>query len=701
MNKFYALLFICLLIVPVSSQSKSNKQAKLLKLDQLTTMGPVGIECHVRNDIKSFVVTEVDPKGPAKGVLRKDDVIVKINDQQPAKWTTHFNKDEGIMFVDQIMFLSDMIEESEGDPKLKGKMTFSIKKSNGKIVNKIVKLEKLGYFSETYPFNCPKSHKIVMKGIKQRYKFHTAVTPPLTGLLYLANSEHGYASKAKSIAKSLKINVPSNYKDLITKNVKPKLWSNSWASGYRGLFLAEYYHQTKDKKIAEYLEWRNHVSAHGQHQSYWGWNHGFNKSNEATSKPGYAQMVFPTAMILGWWSMADRAGIPIWGDRYNKLHKRFDKILGGSGQFAYDIGADCSGTSYGPLEGKAAGRSGLTAMAHMVGGRTDLYHLRVKESSASFLAHIYKMHGSHKGLFDGHGRNIDHITWSLVGLSAATQDEYRSVMDYYKPMFNLWRRYDGSFMMPYAKYVKGKEEDVIKKSDEFSVHMLLALSAQEKNLLMHGKEVPFIISLDEKRGKISSNIKSAHSAWQSGKYAQMDKLLQETIKDWSEDVGKQTHELTNEQYVVLKLQEKLLAGIKKPLSDIRFYKEIKNVYRLNQNIITYNKTLKGIKVYDELVDPLMKYLLSDELKKEIVIGKYFHIMMKQLEKNVNKDNLGALKKFSIKFEKSLYGMAAAVGHEYLTEEMEDLEPGETIEVDTDSYIEEASEDVEFVLDEEE
>ncbi len=156
-------------------------------------------------------MTAVDAGSPADGVLRVNDVIIGVNGKP-------FADDARISLARAIT----AAEEKTGVLRL-------IRWRDGQSANVDLKLQVLGTYSDTAPYNSPKSKAIFEQGCRLIAKngLGKADIPiDLNALALLASGNKEYhpmlAEYAKKVAASL----------------RPGIWT--WYYGYGNLFLAEY-----------------------------------------------------------------------------------------------------------------------------------------------------------------------------------------------------------------------------------------------------------------------------------------------------------------------------------------------------------------------------------------------------------------------------------------------------------------------------
>ena len=185
-------------------------------------LGPTGLfGVTSPTDIK---ITKVEQGSPADGKIKEGDVIVSVG---------------GISFKDNTRpLLAAAIDEAETE-KARGILTLTL--NSGTKVD--LKLKVLGTYSDTAPYNCPKSDVIINEAAEAlvKSKDFTAAGLPIGLLGLLATGDPKFIEVVKNevhTARWAKPDVKLTYAD-----------SSAWGWGYTNLFLAEYYLLTKDKYV--------------------------------------------------------------------------------------------------------------------------------------------------------------------------------------------------------------------------------------------------------------------------------------------------------------------------------------------------------------------------------------------------------------------------------------------------------------------
>ena len=196
------------------------------------------------NKARQLLITRVDKKGPANGVLAAGDVIVGVGGEL-------FSRDVRKALAEAI----DKAETVEAGGKLSLKVWRPEKadSTSGKVVDVVIKIPVLGSYSKTAPFNCPKTDKIIdnavgyMKANKAELLSNN-VFGCVNGLGLMATGRDDVMPLVKDLAHSL-ILKPGE-----TLSIEQHVSMQSWNWSYRALFLSEYYLRTKDKEVLSTID---------------------------------------------------------------------------------------------------------------------------------------------------------------------------------------------------------------------------------------------------------------------------------------------------------------------------------------------------------------------------------------------------------------------------------------------------------------
>ncbi len=213
-----------------------------------------GLQGRTTAPSRQILVTHVGAKSPADGVMQVNDVILGVG---------------GKLFTgDARRSIAAAIQEAEKESN-NGILKLSVWRA-GKTLDVQLKLNVMGTYSATAPFNCPKSRKVFEQACKMLDKepLPEDWSGAITGLALLATGNPEYLPKVKAFAH--KMGPP-------TMKLESKLESGglgAWESGYRNLFLGEYYLRTGDKDVLHAIREITLSTARGQGM-YGTFGHGF------------------------------------------------------------------------------------------------------------------------------------------------------------------------------------------------------------------------------------------------------------------------------------------------------------------------------------------------------------------------------------------------------------------------------------------
>ncbi len=313
-----------------------TKGGELTRINQ-RWVGPVGIFCGAwrprqRSDeaklVRQLLVQKVEEGSPAAGVLEVGDVILGA-DGTGAKEVPLFPDGAGNMLP-----IANAITEAEArNPALLKLLVWR----KGETKTMTVKLEHLGRYSETAPYDCEKSRKILRLGL------HALAQSPKVdkagfGLLCLLAADD-----------------PSNPENEMIQ-AKAREWAHQlevgggpWHSGPQLMALAEYYMKTRDEAIFPKLVAQ--AEHHAKGVSWFGttghrWCELQDDGSGNGRIAGYGPISCSGALGYLGLSLAREAGVK--SELVEKSHKAQRAFFGhfafksgiGYGEHAYGIGGD-------------------------------------------------------------------------------------------------------------------------------------------------------------------------------------------------------------------------------------------------------------------------------------------------------------------------------------------------------------------------
>ena len=175
---------------------------------------------------RQILVTHVGAKSPADGVMKVDDVILGAG---------------GKLFTDDARKgMALAIQEAE--KAANGGILKLTRWRAGKTEEVRLKLRVMGTYSDTAPYNCPKSKLIFDDACKvlEKEPLKDNLWGAVNGLALMATGNPDYLPRVREFARKM---APPTLK------LELKDGMVIWDWGYRNLFLCEYYLLTGDKEV--------------------------------------------------------------------------------------------------------------------------------------------------------------------------------------------------------------------------------------------------------------------------------------------------------------------------------------------------------------------------------------------------------------------------------------------------------------------
>ena len=308
-------------------------------------VGPTGIRARITHEHPCyFTVKFVFENSPAAGKIHAGDIIVGANGKV-MKVPHQFGRRTVTGWDGPMTEMSKLIEDSQGkDGKLELIVWPQGKKENEKKVE--LQIEAVGRFSDTFPFNCERSDKLMLKlcdfledeykregGLKARPHTYSAVI-----LALMASGENKYHS-------ILKKEISKFY---------GRTYSSTngggfpvWGFGMQGIIMGEYYHLFKDKKLIPVIENLNICLEESLDFRAGSYSHKpfsaiqtriFDNGTFKGAK-GYGAMAFTGGLAMTAMSIFKHAGLKYSEDTHKRIHQAFLGSKGGNGDIGYGFNA--------------------------------------------------------------------------------------------------------------------------------------------------------------------------------------------------------------------------------------------------------------------------------------------------------------------------------------------------------------------------
>jgi HEAT repeat protein len=372
---------------------------------------------------RQILVTAVDAGSPADGKIAVGDVILGIGDEP-------FTSDPRWALADAINEAEK--KQNKGELKLlrwrpdKPNAEGATERSEGKTQTVTLQLKVLGTFSDTAPFDCPKSAAILKQAVEALAREDYKGKVGLPRLALLATGEKEHIAKVKELLGNTK---PATDRPT-TKEVDK---ANAWHTGYDLIALAEYHLLTADKAVLPMIRHKALILAMGQSISGT-WGHGMASPTANNGKlhgrlGGYAALNQPSLTCFMALVMAQRCGID---DR-----EIATAVLRVNSYFAYYT--DKGGIPYGygdPREYLLTnnGSSGTAAITFAIMRNRD---------GAKFFSRLSAA-AAHK-LEVGHTGTYFNTLWTGLGANLSGPAVYAEFFKQWTPLRTLARKWDGSF----------------------------------------------------------------------------------------------------------------------------------------------------------------------------------------------------------------------------------------------------------------
>jgi hypothetical protein len=486
MNRLLRILvLVSLLVISLSSEAARPKRNLHKDPPDLTqggkpddrhdwALGPIGANgwCfHVKTSAgasqraRQILVTRVDDQGPAAGILHVDDVIVGVNGKP-------FSEDARKQLAEAI----NVAESEKGGGQLRLQVW-----RDGNERERILKLPVLGTYSETAPFDCSKTDRIIDHAVTymKTRKYEPGWLGYIDGLGMLATGRDDLMPLIKKLAHDSV--VPGEVLS-IDKHVSMKCWH--WS--YKTLFLCEYFLATGDDYVLPTI--REYATKIAMGQSGAGtWGHTYAAIENAGHLHGHLggygainQMGLTLMIVL---PLAEKCGV-------DNAEVR-DAIVRGNNFFKYFIG---KGTiPYGD-HGAANewyddnGKSGSAAI---------FFDLMKNREGTQFFSEMI-LASSVSGREAGHTGCFWSHLWGGLGAQRGGDKALQTYMDQMNWAFTLERQPDGRMVFQGNAGEAGDKGKAKTKWDCTGAR-LLQLCAPRRQLYLTGKDTPTETHLTDSR----------------------------------------------------------------------------------------------------------------------------------------------------------------------------------------------------------
>ena len=488
------LILLALTVVFAAHGSSSAVGAKHdWNLGATGLRGWIRSEKMVTSDAREITITKVENDSPADGVLAVGDSILGVGGK-PFSYDPRTEMGKALTLA-----------ESEAG---QGNLTLTRLRA-GSSAEVVVKLPVLGSYSDTAPYDCPKSKLILEQGCKDLAKrmakpsYAKELDPiprSLNALALLASGDQSYLPLIKKESEWA-----ANYK---TEGMA------TWYYGYVMMFLSEYKIATGDDSVMPGLTRLALEAAHGQ-SAVGSWGHGFARPDGRLG--GYGMMNSPGLPLTISLVMAREAGVK--DPALDLAIERSAKLLRvyiGKGAIPY-------GDHHPWIENhEDNGKCGMAAV---------LFNLLGESKGAEFFSRMsVASHGAERDT--GHTGNFFNMLWAMPGVAQSGSNATGAWMSEFGSWyFDLARGADGNFL---HQGPPEPEEDSYAGWDCTGSYLLAYAMPLEK-LYLTGKKPDAVPQLDAAAAQSlivdgrGWNNKDRHSFYD----ALSDEQILERLGNWS------------------------------------------------------------------------------------------------------------------------------------------------------------------------
>ncbi|MEM8713417.1 MAG: DUF6288 domain-containing protein, partial [Planctomycetota bacterium] len=406
-------------------------------------------------DARQILVTEVAPGSPSDGLLEVGDVILGVGGEP-------FAGDPRVEFGRAL---------GKAESRLgKGRLPL-LRWRSGKKKRVVLRLSVLGGYSETAPYDCPKSKRILKAGcaalaasMREEGYDPNPIPRCLNALALLASQERTYLPLIEREAKWAADFSATSFQ--------------TWYYGYVCIFLSEYVMATGDRSVLDGL-WRLALDAAEGQSRVGSWGHRFAQPSGRLA--GYGMMNSPGVPLTIGLVLARSAGVK--DEKVDVAIERSLALL----RFYVGKGAIPYGDHHPWIQThEDNGKCGMGAVLFDLVGEAERATFFSKMSLAS--------HGAERDT--GHTGNFFNLLWALPGVARLGEHATGAWMaEYGAWYFDLARQWDGTFRH------QGPPEE---RSDSYSGWdatgaYLLAYALPLRSLALTGRRKSAVSPLDEEQ----------------------------------------------------------------------------------------------------------------------------------------------------------------------------------------------------------
>jgi hypothetical protein len=379
---------------------------------------------------RQILVTKVEEGSPADGHVNIGDVILGIGDKPFHSDPRHAisaainqaEKEENGGALSLLLWSSP--ESTKPKPASENKIT------TRRIT---LKLKTLGSYSQTAPYDCPKSKKLYQQTLEAVLRKDKNTNLSIWALSLLATGEEEYINMVKPHLEHLITRTPALTKKSVNKG-------STWSWGYQLIFLSEYHLLTGDDSVLPAIKDRALLLSMGQ--SITGtWGHymaqpfySINQGKLHGRLEGYATLNQPSITALMGLALALKCGVdhPDVIQTINKAHRFYAYYINKGGiPYGYDFPKEHLYNNNG-----TSGSAALT-FSFLENNEGAYFYSRLASTDA------HKVEIGHTGAFFN-------TMWSGLGANLGGPELYSRYFKEWTTLRTLTRRWDGAYVFQRA-----------------------------------------------------------------------------------------------------------------------------------------------------------------------------------------------------------------------------------------------------------
>jgi len=307
----------------------TEMQSKYPEVPWLLNLGPTGIRARIYKEKPHLLVVKYvfqDDRSPARGKIEIEDVIAGANGR---KFTTSHrfgrNLPGGGGWDGPMLELAGHLEDSQGrDGILKLIVWPKGEQAKEKVVE--IPLKKVGRFAKTFPYDCPRSEKMLEELCDFLVMDYTSGNWKKKDAFYGAVHGHTHqllALMASGLPKYDPI-IKQEMNRYFDKRYDPAGGGfQTWSWGFDGIVMGEYYLLTGEKRLLPAMKSIAEAMPAGCMYGNGIYTHRSELNLRITARKPYASIAAISGLQMIAMNLFGMADVPLDEDLYNRIHQNY------------------------------------------------------------------------------------------------------------------------------------------------------------------------------------------------------------------------------------------------------------------------------------------------------------------------------------------------------------------------------------------